>query len=90
MTDDKDRLSRIENKLDQFDSKLDRLTEIVAVQAQHDERITQLAIREQRNEERLDELEKNVYRNSFITAIAQWTAAAVIGGLIVWIFKQIQ
>jgi len=75
------RLSRIEDKLDQ-------LTEIVAIQAKHDERITQLAKREQRSEERLNELERTVHRNAMITAIAQWFAAGLIGGLIVWIFRQ--
>ena len=79
---DEDRLNRIENKLD-------GITQILATQAAHDERITNLAQREQRSEERLDNMEQQVQKNSYINSILQWLAATSTGALIVVVLKSV-
>lgn len=77
---DEDRFNRIERKLD-------GITQILATQAAHDERITALAAREQRSEERLDSLENRVQHNSAINRVASWLAATVFGAGIVYLFS---
>ncbi len=75
-----DRLNRIENTLE-------KITDILATQAAHDERITALAAREQRSEERLDAVEVKVQHNSFVNSVLQWFSGAVVSGLIVYAIK---
>lgn len=77
---DEDRFNRIEEKLD-------GITQILQTLAKHDERMVNLALREQRSEERLDVIEKAVQKNSVITAVAQWVAMTVTAGLIAYSIK---
>lgn len=81
MSDD-DRFNRIEHKLD-------GITQILATQAAHDERLTALSFREQRSEERLDTIEVQVQNNSFINKIVSWVSATTVAALIVYVISQI-
>ena len=74
-----DRFKTIEKKVDKVEDKLDRITEILATQAEHNQRLVNLAEREQRSEERLDQLEKdvttiskNVQQNATAASIGVW------------------
>ena len=64
-----------------------RFTRVLTTLAQHEERMTNMTRRVDRNEERLDVLETKVLKNSFITSIAQWAVALVIGGGITWFVR---
>ena len=88
-----DRFKTIEKKVDKVEDKLDRITEILATQAEHNQRLVNLAEREQRSEERLDQLEKdvttiskNVQQNATAASIGVWlinTVVSVVIGIVV-------
>ncbi|USE36781.1 hypothetical protein [Endozoicomonas sp. SCSIO W0465] len=79
---DEDRFNRIEEKLD-------GITQILQTLAKHDERMVNLALREQRSEERLDTIEKAVQKNSVISSVVQWVAMTVTAALIAYAFRHL-
>lgn len=79
---DEDRFNRIEQKLD-------GITQILQTLAKHDERMVNLALREQRSEERLNAIEESVQRNSVITSVVQWVVMTAAAGLIAYAFRHL-
>ena len=71
-----------ERQLSRIESKLDQLTEVVVELAKHDERITNLSRRQDRTEERLDDIEPNVNRNSLISDAVNYLAATLLGAVV--------
>ena len=80
MSDD-DRFNRIEDKLD-------GITLILQTLAKHDERMVNLALRENRSEQRLNDIEKSVQKNSTVSSVIQWIAATTTAGIIALVIKQ--
>ncbi|MFK0570136.1 hypothetical protein [Endozoicomonas sp.] len=78
---DEDRFNRIEDKLD-------GITLILQTLAKHDERMVNLASRENRSEERLNAIEKSVQKNSTVSSVIQWIAATTTAGIIALVIKQ--
>nr|MDT0252729.1 hypothetical protein [Endozoicomonas sp.] len=79
---DEDRFNRIEQKLD-------GITQILATLAAHDERMANLALREKRSEERLDNIDKAVLKNTTISGVVQWIAATTTAGIIAFAIRQL-
>ena len=77
---DEARMARIENKFDE-------ITRVLSTLAQHEERMTNMTRRVDRNEERLDVLETKVLKNTFITSMAQWSVGLVVGGVVTWVVR---
>ena len=88
---DESRFDRIEKKLDNFDAKLDRLTEIVATQEKHSERLLILTERQHETASlareaiaKADELDKQIRQNTVITDGIKMVAGIIVGVLVTY------
>ena len=92
---DSNRFDRIEQKLDQFDAKLDKFTEFMAKQEKHSERLIILTERQQETASlareamaKANELANQITRNSMVAGGVKAVAGVVVGLLLAWVFAK--